>query len=165
MHSHQKFRNAGRARVAHILASGGCAKPAHKKTGGSAGMRFKHAAPDEPEMATEGTKRGKRHAYARGGKLKSPKITVNIHKHAPIIAGGPGMPAGGPAMAAGPMPPGGTPPMPPPGMAQGLPPGLPAGPMPVRARGGHIPDHHYLAGAGTGVGRVQAFHDQKRREG
>src|SRR3974390_899808 len=29
-----------------------------------------------------------RHAYAKGSRAKGPHITVNIHKHAPIIAGG-----------------------------------------------------------------------------
>jgi hypothetical protein len=155
-HSHQKFRNAGRNRVAHILASGGCAKPAHKKTGGSAGMRYKHAMPDEPDLEAEGTKRGKR--FARGGGLKKPKHQTNIAIVIPhhVQAGPP--PGGMPPGAQGAPPPGmGGPAMPPP-MGTGMP-VAPPGALPMRARGGMITNQH--GGAATGVNRLQEY--EKRR--
>ena len=180
MHSHKHHRagSAGHRRAKQFLHENHGGHVPHKKFGGATGMRGKPARGNdsESEMMAEGAKPKRR----RGGKIGKPmKVQVNnihVHPHPPL-----GAPDAA-GMMAGP-PPGAVPPQGmPPGLPQGLPPGAPG--MPMRARGGHVSHHdyydprediseyrqahaaggHVLAGAATGVGRRQAFHDQKKRE-
>jgi hypothetical protein len=155
---------AGNKRAAHILKNSGGSVGSDEAPLSKAGVigkkRGASAMQPEHEMKAEGTKVGKR--YARGGKAKG-HTTINLHihpNHPPGMmgpAGGPpGMPPGAPPPG---MPPGGPPP------GAGLPPGmmppqgLPGQPM-QRARGGHV-----MAGAATGVGRMQEAEIVRRHRG
>jgi hypothetical protein len=103
-HSHQQHRNAGRKRVQHLLASGGCAGAhmPHKKRGGS--IRLKEAAEPDRDVMAEGGKPKRR--YARGGKTRhQTNIAIVMPHHAPpMAAGAPAGPMAPPPLAA--MPPG-----------------------------------------------------------
>jgi hypothetical protein len=151
----KKGGHAARRAKARKLAAGGCAG-ADKQPFSSAGIesRRNRKSPDESDMLAAGHKGAKR--FARGGKTKAPKHQVNIAivnpRHPAPMAAGPSPMAGPPGMP--PMPAG----APPPGM--GGPGGMMPPGMPMRARGGRLPD----AGAGSGVGRGEKA-DWVRRRG
>jgi hypothetical protein len=180
-HRHHSAQKVSAHRVKHVLASGGCTP---KKAGGGAvghaerqaehELRAMHAKPAlheamkrggkadpgrQPELTpesaehgdvfTEGVRNSHRIPRRRGGKIPQINI-VAIHHHKPDMAMGAAMPPQAPGMPAPPM--GG----PAPTLA---PPGAPGMPPPMRKRGGKT-----KAGAFSGVGRLQMFHEMGGRD-
>jgi hypothetical protein len=149
---HEAFKHGG-----HVMARGNDSAADMAPTSAEHG-----------DVYVEGVRNSHRIPKKHGGGVRPAVVNIDsgrhVHIHLPHPGAGPmpgaGMPPGiaaappgvmaapGPAMA---------------GPAQGLPQGLPAGVaapgVPVRKRGGHV-----RAGAMSGVGREQAFHEQKTKQ-
>jgi hypothetical protein len=182
-HSHQRHRHSGHKRAAQFLSEnsrGGACAP-KKRHGGSVSGKPARGNDSETDLQAEGHAPKRR----RGGKIAKPMhvAIVNIHAHHPPLgmqdAAGAmvpqGAPMGGPPVGPGmsgagaPVLPGAMPGRPAPfkrgGHVYGDVPEDVANYKPARphkARGGRT--HHVLAGAASGIGRLQQFEDQKKRE-
>jgi hypothetical protein len=163
----------GKKDMHEAFAEGGAPKRRYARGGPARGNDSEAVMSAEATpVYRESIKASRRVPKAHGGAVKRPTTINIIHAHIHghphnMLGGGPPMAggAGGAQMAPGAMAgPGPAMAGPAAGLPQGLPPGVaaPAGPaagIPLRARGGKT-----KAGAFSGVGRLQMFHEMGGRD-